>query len=936
MKKIILFIWLLGIANVQYGQDCIGDNVTDPCCNQVISTDPYNNHASSNDRAYPYQNPTGFIKNQFDWLPTSFIFNNLGNSYSFNNPFSLPSIDRYKVLNTKPFNGSIQQYLEGHDMHPKNGWELITANFNKDLYPDINAEPAHKISGPIMILYNKYTGLMRYLMSPGIGGSLYDKNIFQVEQKYNFVPGRDKTLNTYVSGMFNAYDMCYALDQYTSVSRIESSGPTAGQDQWTFGDFQTIYDPCVCQYPSNLNFKTYSYNNANVKLEGRGIGVNIPLDGSGNNPLREGESWLNSVNSSQITLNNQKKNWVVKGGIQTIGDAQKLVDAYSSFNDPVFSALMKVFGTGAGIATGGASFLGSKLFDQLNSSNSNDPTIAALANATTKSDVVNGLTSIGDILSGGSKFLSFLTGGSGATPNISFSKFEMQLGGVIEDYSEMTNAPEVDIATPGSLLSNKPNKAWTSYPLYNEALGLFAILNTPKISYDYATIDEEYTYNCGYSKDMDLCNGTFPLVKIKKLDKLVFQFDEPLKYVLNPAAEININKSEIKANVEFFIKVFVKKYSTHLHANMNNTTDLINYSKTLIPYIKSQLPNDFVYLGYDKSTNGDTIYFKIATSGIPIDNVDKLYFSRIGLEIPFGITKYASNGAQGWPYLAGDFSCELGDFKLKVVCDFKHLANKYGKELTSNHVFNYYFNISKIGVFNSTKHVNKEFTNVCGSNYCSYSNAKCTTNYILPNRTNVASISNLNDITITGTQILTQDIYCHNLSFLNANISSLNNQPVRIFYTGSVTDINTVKTPNIIVIPYKSLLTDDILNPIQASILKEHCKDEAKYKAKEPVNKSVKQHFSTKLGNSTSSISLHPNPTSSKTTLTLSGYENTSVSVMIFDLVGREVYTQLEKDITTREHQAVLNTETLQAGTYIVKVFNGTEEKIAKLVILKN
>jgi hypothetical protein len=57
---------------------------------------------------------------------------------------------------------------------------------------------------------------------------------------------------------------------------------------------------------------------------------------------------------------------------------------------------------------------------------------------------------------------------------------------------------------------------------------------------------------------------------------------------------------------------------------------------------------------------------------------------------------------------------------------------------------------------------------------------------------------------------------------------------------------------------------------------------------------------------------------------------------MIFDLVGRKVYTQLEKDITARDHQAVLNTETLQAGTYIVKVFNGTEEKIAKLVILKN
>jgi hypothetical protein len=245
--------------------------------------------------------------------------------------------------------------------------------------------------------------------------------------------------------------------------------------------------------------------------------------------------------------------------------------------------------------------------------------------------------------------------------------------------------------------------------------------------------------------------------------------------------------------------------------------------------------------------------------------------------------------------------------------------------------------MSKIGVFdNSIKQINKEYTNVCNSNYCSYSNVKCTTNYVLPTRTNVVSISNLNNLTITGAQILSQDIYCHDLSFTNANISSLNKMPVRIFFTGSVTKANSVISPNIIITPYVSLLTDDVLNPAQASMVKEYCKNEQNYKAKEPVNKSAKQPNNSKIDNSSSSISLHPNPTSSKTTLTLSGYEHTNVSVMIFDLIGREVYTQLEKDITAREHQAVLNTEMLQAGTYIVKVFNGTEEKVAKLVILKN
>jgi hypothetical protein len=172
---------------------------------------------------------------------------------------------------------------------------------------------------------------------------------------------------------------------------------------------------------------------------------------------------------------------------------------------------------------------------------------------------------------------------------------------------------------------------------------------------------------------------------------------------------------------------------------------------------------------------------------------------------------------------------------------------------------------------------------------------------------------------------------------INGNLSTTNGAKVTIYATSITVEPNSVISPDIEIVSVEDILEQKSLEPVSVQKIKTFCDlNSSLYKAKEPLFKSVKVPQQSTINNSTSSISLHPNPTSSKTTLTLSGFEHTNVSVMIFDLIGREVYTQLEKDITAREHQAVLNTEMLQAGTYIVKIFNGREEKVAKLVILKN
>jgi hypothetical protein len=178
-----------------------------------------------------------------------------------------------------------------------------------------------------------------------------------------------------------------------------------------------------------------------------------------------------------------------------------------------------------------------------------------------------------------------------------------------------------------------------------------------------------------------------------------------------------------------------------------------------------------------------------------------------------------------------------------------------------------------------------------------------------------------NSITIVG-----------NVSVANPSIASITFKAPNIYHNSGTLGAGVTIDPSKVSWGH---ICDDNYWQAKTNI---NCTNANEYKANNVVYKSAYTVITEgeKKPETSLYISLYPNPTSSKTTLTLSGYENTSVSVMIFDLVGREVYTQLEKDITAREHQAVLNTETLQAGTYIVKVFNGTEEKIAKLVILKN
>ena len=114
-----------------------------------------------------------------------------------------------------------------------------------------------------------------------------------------------------------------------------------------------------------------------------------------------------------------------------------------------------------------------------------------------------------------------------AIPNISFIEGELALKGTIKEQQGEGRGSE-ELATPGSKDSDNPGIVPdVLYPFYNEALAVFAMLETPKV----------YYYNMEHSEG----EYTDELEHLFRLER------NSIKYYFNPAAEVNVDRTRIMA-----------------------------------------------------------------------------------------------------------------------------------------------------------------------------------------------------------------------------------------------------------------------------------------------------------------------------------------------------------------------------------------------------
>ncbi|GAB3306920.1 hypothetical protein GCM10027511_18710 [Hymenobacter humi] len=187
-------------------------------------------------------NNPGGQPNTFNWYygnyqPTTYN----GSRYTLNSPFPGVGQDYIELPWRQPFNSNMDRF-QGKIDNPADGWELI----RRDLGYDDAGNPA-KTTNPTVILYNRYTSMLRVFTAVGDLQNSYQ--LAEIKLTFgNAALNKAATLNRQ-----NALGV--ALEDTEVGTNPEFVGIARylnGRSKWFVADFPMDYDPCICQFDSRL------------------------------------------------------------------------------------------------------------------------------------------------------------------------------------------------------------------------------------------------------------------------------------------------------------------------------------------------------------------------------------------------------------------------------------------------------------------------------------------------------------------------------------------------------------------------------------------------------------------------------------------------------------------------------------------------------------
>jgi hypothetical protein len=582
--KLIIIFLLIGNTNL-YSQctDCPED--------KGISANPANPINCEVSNQYPTK--TNQFLNTFDWGKNT---NNIFSSIPLN-PLAGWQVPDYS--NPSAPLSMLSPFYQGYlaksggtpinefDFHWEDGWELLYMNTgyfpNGDFYhnPSLNMNPIitsqlglHHDRVPYIVVYNRYTGKMRLFF-----------NLFAPLGTYNDINLDIGYLtSSNVSGVFrhgNGYDT--PLDQETSTSSFSTNFLNGSNKQrWFMSDVQMGYDPCVCNYFSQFDFKLTGITSFDVNLYGRSISAVVPLKDA-NGPTYNNYLNLNTVDANLNSKGSGAIIYKTLDGMLTDYDKElkeykdQLAD-YNSLGNKAQRSLMSLAKTGLNSALTGLvptyilkdlssdavrvvtkitdreEYDAAKQWYQQDPTDPNSPWL--LTNVSNKpegeaaykrmqEDSKKYSMSLSKTLKGGigsmsdALFTSFYTEPTKpVAPNMPTATLsEMRINGTIDKQDPIEIG---DLYNPGSF-KFVPNGSFNpiAYPIYNEPVGLFALIKTPSVS----VYHPEPTYYM--ENDISFTE-----------DKLYFKLKSPFKYRFNHALDFDFNKTQIYAQfqVEYLVK----------------------------------------------------------------------------------------------------------------------------------------------------------------------------------------------------------------------------------------------------------------------------------------------------------------------------------------------------------------------------------------------
>jgi hypothetical protein len=598
MKKII-FIILMLFSHISYSQQ--------NCDEKGITTDPNN---PINPVGEPFLND-----GDFNWLNPSLQWPYYGDGQweEVNNPFEdldNPNIDYISVP------------IEVRDNKPEDGWELITYRLGYQYLNSPVAIPSQVPTSavfdnvhPSFILYNRYTGLLRVLvfLDRSYLNEDYQTASILLEHESNLEGELQNALFSFSEPVISSLDSFKTQLQFMSANIVN-----VDNGLWLIGDFPMAYDPCVCNFQTNLSVKSNLISEAEINLEGiiETVDLVTVTPDKTTQEITAFNEFKEIFGKTAVGVKNGLKKYKELSGYVT--SLEKLIAKEKSTKKKEESSfdLQKFLNN---------IFKGSQ---EVENSSSNNGGLGGLLKSVPKIGAIVGLVDF--FISGGK------SGSNANKESVTPMAFEanVKMSGTIKT---TTPGPNIKFAAPGS--KPNPNNLDNNIPMYNEALGVFNLVETPTV--DFA----RYSH-------------------FSQVEDIIQYKPRPLKYALNPAANLEVMEMKATMVISYepsMFKLGLPSYNPLFAPDCNDDSPAISPC----PFPKPFAANDV----YQSNLN----FAKIEAMGFGIETFPETFPDEITTaRLNTGYLPLGCFGDQTFLLTTGNhFDYEIPNIYCKIVATFK-------------------------------------------------------------------------------------------------------------------------------------------------------------------------------------------------------------------------------------------------------------------------
>lgn len=593
--------------------------------------------------------------------------------------------------------------LGDYDFAWEDGWELMFMNTgyfpNGDPYDDPDAlgstpiDPSplqlHNTRVPYIMLYNRYTGKLRSFFN--VFTDLGAANDVAFDLGYLAYKSNNPTN---VSGIFrhvNAYDV--PLDRPTTAKAFSThfSNPN-NMTQWFMTDVQLGYDPCVCDYFSQFNFNLSAIDKYDVDLLGRSIAVEQPLQDANGNPSYT--DFLNVNNGVGQNVNPDGSGLLIYKTLEDMLDNYENeiqaykdeLEDYNSLGNVAMRNLMSLAKTGLNTSLKGlvpsyilkdlsknAVRVVTKTFDKKNYESAeqwykdvNSPPSAPTWLTASSASKPEGQEAYEQMVADAKKYSNELSktlkGGIGTLSDAVFSSFYTALAKPVKP--SMPTATFTEMKIKGTISKSSPIEVGalytpgsykfggsfdrSAYPVYNQPVGLFALLETPELS-AFEEVKDTSIFLAPPGQFMDDW-----VIRMESNAKLYLKLKSPLKYRFNHAVDFDFNKTQVYAQVQ--VTYNPQKQEGNTIAKQNGNLKVLQEMENVLTVSSDWYPVEMLgenLLGIELQNFQEGVHSFVDVATLSLEKITFKLMVDMYFESP-GFDGYEKNTTQVFTYLMYD------------------------------------------------------------------------------------------------------------------------------------------------------------------------------------------------------------------------------------------------------------------------------------------